>query len=131
MLGKLQPGDVRPMVSNAAGVTWAPRCAALLDFFDAAYSHVLRLLEETFNGQGNVGPPVGMMWAVINALAAYVVEIPYQAAGADAPREQALTPRYRYTSATPEEAYASLGADDVESEAVQAVAKALRLTSGS
>ena len=101
ILGALGPDDLRPMVRNGAGVTWAPRCAALLDFFDAGYSHVLRLLEGSFNGRGTIGPPVGLMWAVINALAAYVVEVPYQAAGADEPGEQTLTPRYRYTTTTP------------------------------
>jgi hypothetical protein len=130
IIDALAPGDVRNMIENTAGVTWAPRCAALLDFFDAGYSHVLRLLEASFNGQGKVGPPVGMMWAVVNALAAYVVDVPHQAAGADEPSEQTLTPRYRYTTATPAQAYAALGADDVESPAVQDVAKALGLVSG-
>ena len=101
--------------------------ARLLDFFDAGYSHVLRLLEGSFAGQATIGPPVGMMWAVINALAAYVVEIPHQAEGADAPGPETLTPRYRYTTTTPGEAYAALGMDDAESEAVQAVARALGL----
>lgn len=125
MLSQLGPDDLRPMIRNAAGVTWAPRGAALLDFFDAAYSHVLRLLEASFNGRARIGPTVGMMWAVINALAAHVVEVPYQAAGDDAPGEQTLTPRYRYTATQPAQAYAALGADDLESEAVQAVGKAL------
>jgi hypothetical protein len=127
---KVGPGDLRPMIRNTAGVTWAPRCAALLDFFDAAYSHVLRLLETCFTGSGKIGPPVGMMWAVINALATYVVDVPHQAAGADEPGEETLTPRYRYTTLPPEKAYAALGADDLESEAVQAVGKALGIAVG-
>ena len=142
ILSQLGPDDLRPMIPNTAGITWAPRAAALLDFFDAGYSHVLRLLEASFAGRGTIGASVGMMWAVINALAAYVVQIPHQAAGADAaghdggpsegppspPGEQTLTPRYRYTTATPAQAYARLGADDVESEAVRGVARALGLT---
>ena len=118
------------MIRNADGLTWSPRCGALLDFFDAGYSHVLRLLEATFGGRGTLGASVGMMWAVINALASYVVDVPHQAAGADAPGAETLTPRYRYTTTTPQQAYARVGADDVESEAVRGVARALGLVGG-
>src|SRR6201999_3477911 len=88
ILSALRPDALRPMVRNVQGLTWSPRCAALLDFFDAGYSHVLRMLEATFDAGAAVGPPVGLMWAVINALAAYVVEVPHQAAGAAEPRGQ-------------------------------------------
>src|SRR5262249_54760265 len=85
---KLGPDDLRPMIRNTDGITWAPRGAALLDFFDACYSHLLRLLEASFTGRGPIGPAVGLMWAALNALAVYVVDIPYQAAGAPEPGEQ-------------------------------------------
>ncbi len=129
ILGALGPGDVRPMVRDTAGLPYGARCAALLGFFDACYAHVLRMLEASFNGQSQIGRAVGMMWAVINALAAYVVDVPYQAADADAPSAQTLTPRYRYTTVTPQAAYEALDAADRDGDAVRGVAEALQLTS--
>jgi hypothetical protein len=123
----LAPGDLRPMVSNTAGLTWSTACGALLDFFDACYSHVLRSLEATFQGREKMGAPVGLMFAVLQMLATHVVEIPYQASDRSAPTSHTLTPRFHYTTTTPQQAYARLDASAREAAAVQAAAAALKL----
>jgi hypothetical protein len=128
ILDTLKPGDLRPMVSNTAGLAWSTPCGALLDFFDACYSHVLQLLEASFHGRGKVGAPVGLMFAVLQILATHLVEIPYQASDRSAPTRQTLTPRFRYTTTTPQQAYDRLDATARESAAVQAAADALKLT---
>jgi hypothetical protein len=127
ILDTLAPDDLRPMIPNTAGLTWSTACGALLDFFDACYSHVLRLLEESFQGRGKVGTPVGLMFAVLQMLATHLVETPYQASDRAAPTGHTLTPRFRYTTATPQQAYVKLDATWREATAVQAAASALKL----
>src|SRR5262249_48858667 len=118
---------LRRMVVNTAGLPHATRQAALLDFFDACYAALLRDLEAAFNGKGEIGPPVGAMWAVVNALASYLVGVPYQAADGAAPSGSTLAPRFCYTTTSPEDAYAKLDAQDQGSEAVRGVASALKI----
>ena len=127
ILDTLAPDDLRPMIKNTAGLTWSTSCGELLDFFDACYSHVLRLLEGSFQGQGKVGAPVGLMFAVLQMLATHLVETPYQASDHSAPTSQTLTPRFRYTTTTPQQAYVKLDATWREATAVQAAASALKL----
>jgi hypothetical protein len=127
ILDTLAPGDVRPMISNTAGLTWSTSGGQLLDFFDACYSHVLRLLEASLRGQSRIGAPVGMMLSVLQMLATHVVEIPYQASDRAAPTGRTLTPRFHYTTATPQQAYGALDAAAREAAAVQAAASALQL----
>lgn len=127
ILDTLAAGDVRPMIRNTAGVTWSTACGALLDFFDACYSHVLHLLEGSFQGRGKIGAPVGLMFAVLQMLATHLVEIPYQASDHSAPTGHTLTPRFRYTTTTPQQAYVKLDAAWREAPAVQAAASALQL----
>jgi ferritin-like protein len=123
----LGPGDLRPMISNTAGLTWSTDSGALLDFFDACYSHVLHLLEQSFQGRGKIGTPVGLMFAVLQMLATHVVEIPYRASDHGAPTGRTLTPRFRCTTTTPQQAYVKLDAAAREATAVQAAAAALKL----
>jgi hypothetical protein len=58
------------------------------------------------------------------------VEVPYQAEDGGAEGPETLTPRFRYTTATPAEAYAGLDPADRGSDAVKAVAAALQIATG-
>ena len=60
-------------------------------------------------------------------LATHLVEIPYQANDHSAPTRHTLTPRFRYTTTTPQQAYVKLDAAAREAPAVQAAASALQL----
>ena len=125
ILGELGSGDVRPMVSATAALGYSTRCARLLDFFDACYSDLLSRLEASFQGRAAVGPAVGLMWASLNALGVYVVDAPYQPAD-DAPETgSTLTPRFRFTTTTPADAYAALDPADHDAAAVAGVAAAM------
>jgi hypothetical protein len=68
-----------------------------------------------------------MMLSVLQMLATHVVEIPYQASDRAAPTGRTLTPRFHYTTATPQQAYGALDAAAREAAAVQAAASALQL----
>jgi hypothetical protein len=125
--GTLAPGDLRPMVSNTAGLTWSTSCGLLLDFFDACYSSVLRLLEASLQGAGKIGAPVGQMLSVLQMLATHLVEVPYQASDRAPATGHTLTPRFRYTTTTPQQAYAKLDAPTRGAANVQAAASALEL----
>ncbi|MEP7123411.1 MAG: ferritin-like domain-containing protein [Byssovorax sp.] len=127
LVDTLAPGDLRPMVSNSAGLTWSTACGALLDFFDATYSHVLRRLEASLQGADKIAAPVGLMLSALQMLATHLVETPYQANDRDASTGRTLTPRFRYTATTPQQAYGKLDAAARESPNVQAAASALRL----
>jgi hypothetical protein len=127
ILGALGTGDVRPMVAATAALGYSSRCARLLDFFDACYSDLLSRLEATFHGRAAIGPAVGLMWASLNALGVYVVDVPYQPAD-DAPETAStLTPRFRFTTTTPADAYAALDAADHDAAAVAGVAAAMEI----
>lgn len=126
----LGPGDLYPTIRNTAGLTYSTRCGALLDFFDASYSHVLALLEASFHGRAKIGAPVGLMYAALQVLAIHVVGTGYEAADDRPDGEQTLTPRFRFTGKSPQQAYDELDAEDRESEAVRSAAEALRLTLG-
>jgi hypothetical protein len=123
-------GGLRPMVDGVKGLSYSTRCGALLDFFDACYSDLLRRLEASFHGLLPVGDAVGRMFAVVNALAFHLVEVEYQAKDGGPATNKTLGPRFRYTTTALQEAFDRLDASDKESEAVQGVAAALKLAIG-
>jgi hypothetical protein len=125
--GTLGSGDLRPMLPSTRGLGHDARGAALLDFFDACYSDLLGRLEASFHGRGAIGPAVGLMWASLNALGVYVVDVPHVPADGGDATDQTLTPRFALTTTTPAAAYARLDDADRGSDAVRGVAQALRI----
>ncbi|MFO0756859.1 MAG: ferritin-like protein [Byssovorax sp.] len=121
LLGTLGPGDLRPMRPGSAGIDAGSREARLLDFFDACYSHLLRLLEGAFTEKNKIGLPVGLMSTVITPLALHIAET-HAGEG-----EGTLTPRFRYVATAPAQAYGALDAVDRGAQNVVEVAAALRL----
>ncbi len=130
LLGTLGPADLRPMRPSTAGLAHAARGAALLDFFDACYSHLLRLLEGAFTGRGKIGPAVGLMSQAITPIAYHVVDAPYLERDDGADTGETLTPRFRYVTTTPQQAFDALDPEDRGASNIQEAASALRLTLG-
>jgi hypothetical protein len=123
-------GGMHPMVDGVKGLSYSTRCGALVDFFDACYSDLLRRLEASFHGQLPIGHAVGLMHAAVNVLAFHVVEVDYVAKDGGPPTNKTLGPRFRYTTTALQEAFDRLDVADKESEAVQKVAAALKLGGG-
>jgi hypothetical protein len=126
--GTLAKEDLRPMITNTAALRWSSRCEKVLELFDACYTDLLQRLEASFRGEEKIGTAVGLMYAVIQPLGLYVAEVPYRASDTSPPDGHTLTPRFRLTRTTPQQAYDALDGEDRASAAVQAVAAALRLT---
>lgn len=128
LIGTLGPGDLRPMRPGTAGLAHAARSAALLDFFDACYSHLLRLLEAAFHGKGKIGPAVALMSTVITPVAYHLVDTPYLERD-DGPETGAtLTPRFRCLTVSPQQAYDALAPRDRGASNLREAAAALRLS---
>lgn len=130
MRGTLDKEHLRPMRPASAGLPLTTRGERLLAFFDACYSHLLRMIEAAFTGKGKIGPAVGLMSAAITPLAYHVVDTPYEASDEGAETGATLTPRFRFTSTTPQQAYDALDPRDRDAQNVREAAAALRLSVG-
>jgi hypothetical protein len=130
LVGKLGAGDVIPSVRNVAGLTWSARCGALLDFFDACYSAMLRQLEGNFRGEGEASATIFGSMTALGALAAYVMQVDYApAVGASGAPTGKLTPRFRYVKTAPQAAYDAIKEPaDAQSPAVKGMLGALPAT---
>ncbi len=120
LLGALSPGDLLPVLTHDRKWPMSARCEALLHFFDACYSGMLRELEASFKRGGSMARARGWMFSVIQELSMYIVRVPHEGSdGAETGKN--LAPRYTYTTDTPERAYAKLDERDKESETVKGV----------